>query len=423
MAALTNWPLPIAFGYVLLAQLAGLAAATWFLSKLRRTLWPWALGSGAGLILILALSYPQTTALTNLLLLIGQVLLSLLIAVVLIGIMASSKDTQHSGIAVANGIGMLLLLMFILAYYAVYDISLPYSNVLLEPIAAFIIAICAIGVPIALHHEIKADHKVWAVPVLALILLIVPIAGIITWQPPAAAPGKGFPIRIMTYNLHNGFNADGYLDMESLAQVIEDSNPDIVALQEVSRGWVVNGRFDMITWLSHRLDMPYVFGPTTGPLWGNAILSRYPILGYTQRDLPPRDLFLLRGLTVALIDLGNDTRLKVVATHFHHLDGDTDIRQLQAGVTLDFLAGADRTVLLGDFNAHANDREMEMFRQAGLVDTAAALDPAPACTFPSTNPQKRIDYIWLSTDLKVNCIQVPVSNASDHLPVIAVIDE
>jgi hypothetical protein len=39
----------------------------------------------------------------------------------------------------------------------------------------------------------------------------------------------------------------------------------------VSRGWVINGSVDMVQWLSQRLDMAYVFGPTEGALWGNAI--------------------------------------------------------------------------------------------------------------------------------------------------------
>ncbi|NIN36019.1 MAG: endonuclease, partial [Gammaproteobacteria bacterium] len=65
---------------------------------------------------------------------------------------------------------------------------------------------------------------------------------------------------------------DGYLGIEAIAQVMEKSEADIIALQEVSRGWVINGRLDMLTWLSQRLHMPYVFGSATGPLWGNAVL-------------------------------------------------------------------------------------------------------------------------------------------------------
>ena len=69
----------------------------------------------------------------------------------------------------------------------------------------------------------------------------------------------------MTYNLHNGFSTAGTLEMEAIARVIEAQDPDVVGLQEVSRGWAINGSMDMLEWLSQRLQMPYIYGPTTGP--------------------------------------------------------------------------------------------------------------------------------------------------------------
>ena len=421
VAVLTGWPLPIAFGLTLLAQLAGLAAAAWILSKPRRMLWPWALGAGVLLPAVLTLGYQEPAALIALMFLVGQVLLSALIVMVLIGITTSTGKTQRSGAWIANGIGMVLFLALILAYYAVYDISLPYKNAALEPIAGGIIAACAICALVFRQQEIKVAPKLWLTPVLALILLALPLAGAITWRTPTAVPGQGFPVHIMTYNLHNGFNTKGKLNMEEIARVIEGNNPDIVALQEVSRGWVVSGRVDMLAWLSQRLNMPYVFGPTADPFWGNAILSRYPILAYSRHDLPPRDLFILRGFITALIDLGNGQQIKVINTHFHHLEGQSDIRQLQSQTILDFLTGFSSTILLGDLNAEPTNREITMFFRTNLRDTAAYMKPELAYTFTSDNPHQRIDYIWVSYDLRAVDVQVPLSTASDHLPVVAVI--
>jgi endonuclease/exonuclease/phosphatase family metal-dependent hydrolase len=134
-------------------------------------------------------------------------------------------------------------------------------------------------------------------------------------------------------------------------------------------------------------------------------------------------LFILRGFITALIDVGNDQQIKIIATHFHHLEGQTDIRQLQSKAILDFLAGLDRTVLLGDLNAEPTDREIAMLQQARLRDAAAGMNPELAYTFTSDNPHQRIDYIWVSSDLRVGDVQVPLSTASDHLPVVAVIDK
>jgi endonuclease/exonuclease/phosphatase family metal-dependent hydrolase len=427
VATLTGWSLPISFGLVLLAQLAGLAAAACLLYKSWRLLWPWAVVAGILLPAAVAFGYQKPAALIAPTFLVGQLLLSTLIVMVLIGVTTSTGKTQRSGVWIANGIGMVLFLVLITAYYAVYDIKLPYNNAVLEPIAGGIIAACAICALIFRQQEIKVDRKLWLAPVFALILLILPLVQTTMWRTPAAVTGQGFPVSLMTYNLHNGFNTKGKLNLEEIAQVIESNNPDIVALQEVSRGWVASGRVDMLSWLSQRLNMPYVFGPTADPFWGNAILSRYPILAYSRYDLPPRDLFILRGFIVALIDLGDGQQIKVIDTHFHHVKGQSDIRQLQSEAIIDFINSIDNNniVLLGDLNTEPTEPEFIMLYRAHLTDTATMIDPELAYTFTSDNPHQRIDYILVSSDLRnrIGYVQVPLSTASDHLPIIAVINK
>jgi len=418
LAVLTGWPLPWAYGWTLLAQIIGLGAATVVLIWGRRMLWPWAVVCGLGLIAILLLPYEQSTVTTAILFLLGQVLLSLLMLLVFIGIGVSVQRPGFSGATVANGLAMVMLMLFLLAYYAGYDMTLPYSNVIIEPIAAFVVAACALSASLGPRWRTGVMSMAWLAPALAVLLLIVPLVGAVTWRAPTPVTGDGFPVRIMTYNLHNGFNTQGRLDMESLAQVIEENDPDIVALQEISRGWLVSGRLDMLTWLSQRLDLPYVFGPTADPFWGNAILSRYPVVEVTEYDLPPRNLFILRGLTVASIDLGDGDQIQVVATHFHHVEEDSGVRKVQSQFVVDLWDGAQGTVFLGDLNAEPEAPEMGILRDAGLSDATTGEDGAEP-TFPSYDPEKRIDYIWVSPDLSTRDIEVPKSTASDHLPVMA----
>jgi endonuclease/exonuclease/phosphatase family metal-dependent hydrolase len=289
----------------------------------------------------------------------------------------------------------------------------------MEPIAGGIMAACAVGAVIFARQKLKVDPKLWSVSILALILLVLPVAQMITWRSPAAVSGEGFPVTVMTYNLNNGFNSNGKLNIDEMAEVIEDSRPDIVAIQEVSRGSLVDGRVDMLAWLSYRLHMPYVFGPTADHFWGNAILSRYPIVAYSRENLPPPDLLIQRGFILALIDLGNFQQIKVITTQFDPLKGDTDIRQLQAQTIIDFRGELDSAVILGDFGAQPQDPEIFMLYQARLED--AALRWNDTNTFPADNPQERIDYIWTSPDLRAIDGGVPSSIASDHLPVVAVI--
>jgi endonuclease/exonuclease/phosphatase family metal-dependent hydrolase len=422
MAVLTTWPLSYAFGLVLLAQLIALATVVWLLRTERRTLWPLAFLTGIILILTLALPYPQEAWQVTLMLLTGQVSLSLLMVIVFVGMNDRAVGTRFPGISIANGIGMVLLVVFLLGYYAVYQIDLPYNNTILEPVAAALIAGCSLFSSLKLRDFITVGQRVFVLPALAVALLILPIASVISGQEPKTITGNGFPVTIMTYNLHNGFNTNGYLNMEALARVIEDTDADIVALQEISRGWLISGRLDMLTWLSQRLDMPYVSGPTADPFWGNAILSRYPITEYKNYDLPPTDLVIKRGFISASIDLGGGDTLRIIATHFHHIDGDSDIRQLQSAALMDFWNGTSQTVILGDFNAEPTDPEIQIIKQANLVDIASYIEPPPVYTFHSDNPSQRIDYIWVTPDLRASEVSVILNTASDHLPVIAIID-
>lgn len=423
VATLTSWPLPMAFGLTLLAQLAGLAAAWFVVTKKWRMLWPWAFGGGIILLVALVFAYRQPAVLIAPLFFIGQVLVSSIITVVLVGIASSPGKIGRSSLWIANGVGMLLFVLLIFAYYAVYYTKLPYYNPVMELIAGGIVTACAVGAVIFGQQKMKVDTKLWAVSTFALILLVLPLAQIITWRTPTPVSGQGFPVSVMTYNLHNGFNITGKLDIDEIAKVIENNKPDVVALQEVSRGWLVNGRLDMLAYLSYRLHMPYVFGPTADPFWGNAILSRYPILAYSRESLPPPELSTQRGFIVALIDLGNNQQIKVITTQLDDIQADTDIRQLQAQSIIDFWGGLNSTIILGDFYASIQSQEPAVVKlfQSGLQN--ASLTWEYRNSFPSNNPQSEVDYIWTSPDLRAGDGGVLPSTASDHLPVVALISK
>ena len=422
LTAVTGWRLPVAAGWVLIGQLAAMVAAVWLLGRRRRTRLTAALTGGTALVAVSFFPYPEPGWVSAVTLIVGQVSSALLLVLVVVGGGSGSGRPGFRPLVLGNGVGMVLLMVLLLAYYVVYQVSLPYGNTVLEIGAAVLVVGCAL-VPVLSPGEIAGrSRRVWLLPALAVVLLVPSLVSAAVWQEPAAVPGKGYPVRVMTYNLHNGFSPTGYLGLEALAGVIEEAGPDIVALQEVSRGWVISGRVDMLTWLSQRLDMPYVSGPTADALWGNAILSRYPIVEYQTHELPPRDLFILRGFTVAVIDLGDGGHLRFVATHFHHLEEDPEVRRVQAGSLVGSLGDIRSTIVLGDFNADPAAPEMEAVRTAGLVDAAGHGNPSPANTFSSVRPHQRIDHIWVSPDLQATEVYVPVTLASDHLPVIAVID-
>ncbi len=176
----------------------------------------------------------------------------------------------------------------------------------------------------------------------------------------------------------------------------------------------------MLSWLSQRLGMPYVSGPTADPLWGNAILSRYPIGRSENRPLPPQALLVKRGYLDTDIDLETGS-VRLIATHLHHLSADSQIRVQQISAILDGWGGTGRTIILGDLNATPDSPEIQMLVQAGLVDVSTGLEESERYTFYAESPNRQIDYIWITPDLIPSDPETPKSTASDHLPVVVTI--
>ena len=418
---LLDWAQPRALAWVCLANTLGIVAAVALIGWRRSPgLVPAAL---VGLLLVLAVSGERSGAVAAAAALVGQVALALLVTQ--IG-MAWGHSRAGSGLGtVAVGLGMLLFVGLMFAYYAGYELAMPVDrSTLLMAGAAFVVAA---GVHATrLLDGVRRDAVwEWTPARAAAVLLLLPLAYSLAWDEPETAAGDGLPVRVMAYNLHQGFDTSGRLDMEALAQVIEGEAPDIVALQEVSRGWAIDGAFDMLPWLSRRLDMPYVWGPAADSVWGNAVLSRYPIVHAETHPMPNNHrLRLDRAFTVAVVDVGGGERLNVIATHLHHPRDGGPERVPQVQALLDYWGGAGKTVLLGDLNALPDEPEIALLRDAGLVDAfeSAGAEP-PGYTAPSDDPQRRIDYIWLSDDLGAADFVTRHSLASDHFAVAATIDD
>ena len=421
LVALTEWPFPLAYAWALFSQAAGIIAGLWALNSGRRS--RWALATLAGALLIAAMAAPSDGAASAAgVLLVGQVAGALLIVMIVVGLGRNDVAPGVARTAVAHGLGMVLFVVFLFGYYAIYDMELPFGNAWLPPVAGLILGICGLVSVRSLPQPSRSIRIGWLPAQLSLLLVIVPLVWSLSWESPSPTAEAGYPVRIMTYNLHNGFDTDGHLGMEAIARVIESQRPDVVGLQEVSRGWAVSGSLDMLSWLSQRLELPYIFGPATGSLWGNAILSRYPILEWASVELPPKDLLFQRAYLWARLDLGDGEELRVLNTHLHHIREDADVRAQQAQSILDFWEGGRQTVIMGDFNARRDDSEAEMMRRAGLADALDVGGIEPGYTVPSEAPRYRIDYIWLSPDLTATDVVIPASTASDHLPVVASIE-
>jgi len=96
---------------------------------------------------------------------------------------------------------------------------------------------------------------------------------------------------------------------------------------------------------------------------------------------------------------------------------------LLQSTTFDYISlkqwdGLERTAIVGDFNAEKGDEEIEMMYSAGLIDSQLASGMENKLTWTHYEPFKRIDYIWITPDLKISNLKVPYSTVSDHLPIV-----
>ena len=422
-ATLSGWPAATVFLWLAAAQLTGLLAAFFFHTRREDTVYLATLFS-AGFLVTFAFFPFSTGALGMTLLFLGQVAISHLFFAIMMG-MSNTQRGHTMNLAVAGGVGMALLVLLILGYYAVYQINLPYDNSMLIMLGAVLVAGAAMTSLRYARPRLRVTTRQWQAAVLACVIALLPPLSMVLASPNLSFDGRtddGFPLKILSYNLHNGFNARDKLDLEALARQIETSGADVVGLQEVSRGWLVSGRTDMLDWLADRLGMSYYFGPTVGPFWGNAVLSRYPILSAANIDLPSEGLPIERGFISAIIAVGGQN-FQVIDVHLHHVGSDSAIRADQVAALLDYYRFTGHTVIMGDFNAEPDSPEIGLMLGSGLQDALASIEPPPAYTFHSEVPFQRIDYIWVSPDLTFSDAALLTGTASDHFGVTVVITE
>ena len=229
-----------------------------------------------------------------------------------------------------------------------------------------------------------------------------------------AAPGTPEPqppkvtFRLMTYNVHQGFNAGQIPSLDDIVATIAHESPDVLVLQEVVRGWMIDEQHDVLSVLAQRLEMYYTFLPTIGDLYGNAVLSKYPMEvtkrvpyapGPTMRNQPRGALFVRIG------------DLLVVGTHLDHTSDGTFVRQDQVRTILREVGDAKAVVVAGDLNAEPGDIEIRLLDQAGYQDLGQSAGP----TTTGDEPPKRIDYVWGIGVVGAQAHTTPENNlSSDH---------
>lgn len=262
-------------------------------------------------------------------------------------------------------------------------------------------------------RQVKDSMQRWGV--VALVALIVAVGQWWTWSEPETGAPLQDTLTVMSWNLQSGFARDNRWDLKAQARAIAAERPDVVVLQEVSRGWLVSSYTDELLWLSRELDMPYVWGPASADqLWGNAVLSRAPL-----HDVDVLHYSSTQNLKRSALRVGVATEtgtVWVIATHLDNPSGAGAVRFAQVNELVEFRGQRNPAIVAGDFNAVPDSDVMAALLQSGLVDSGAGF-PSDAGT---SDDGRRIDYILATPDLTLLDASIVETSASDHHAVIAV---
>ncbi len=290
----------------------------------------------------------------------------------------------------------------------------------------------------------------------------------------AAGDGAVGTLRISTYNIHKGVLRE-FLGLRRVTRIHElrtrlhELDSDLIFLQEVQgqherharrlEHWPAEPQ-DIFLAKSPRLRQTFetAYGRNASYLHGhhgNALLSRYPIIGLENRDISDHALEK-RGVLHCIVEIGGvDVHCFVV--HFGLL---ARSRERQLGALIDWVGNtveADSPLIIaGDFNDWRNQLSDRLCQEIGVVevfdavrprldlvrratyfarDRLPALDPPPppaergaprmvrtARTFPALVPWFRMDRIY-QRGFRVNAARVlrgiEWARLSDHSPLVA----
>ncbi len=225
-------------------------------------------------------------------------------------------------------------------------------------------------------------------------------------------------MKIMSYNIHSGKNMDNVLDIPAISAVIGAEKPDVCALNEVRMRTTDVGGLELARVLGEDNGMQWRFGRAidiAGGEYGNAILSRWPILEsrvVPVPELPPQQRkrhYEPRAALECVVETP-EGRVRVITCHFGLNE---DEQQAAVETIVSMLSDDLPTVFMGDLNVTPKDPVLEPIR-ARLRDTAGETP----LTFSAREPFEKIDYIFLSREFTAGPLETRQTLASDHLPVV-----
>ncbi|SDM20970.1 Metal-dependent hydrolase, endonuclease/exonuclease/phosphatase family [Oryzisolibacter propanilivorax] len=236
-------------------------------------------------------------------------------------------------------------------------------------------------------------------------------------------------LRVATYNIHKGVQGLGparRLEIHNLGLAVEQLDADIVCLQEVRamnrREALYFDRWPEVSQAEYLAPEGYAAIYRTNAYTrhgehGNALLTRWPVVGHRHEDISDHR-FEQRGLLHVEVEV-QGRRVHAIVVHLGLIAGSRlrQVAQIQRFIERE-VPGDAPLVVAGDFNDWGLQIK-NMLAGFGLFE----YDEAPqAYTYPARLPMVQLDHVYVR-GLRPLSLHVPRGRIwwrmSDHLPLIA----
>lgn len=225
-------------------------------------------------------------------------------------------------------------------------------------------------------------------------------------------------MKIMTFNTQSCWNyIEKKIDFNIMAETIKKCGAEIVGLNEIRNKGVYpefanqTKILSELTGLENHYFAKAIDVDGNNP-YGNGFLSKYAITSVETIPIPDpvpdpkKQNYESRCILKAKLE----NSLTVMVVHFG-LNEDEQINAVSAVLEN---AETEKCVLMGDFNVTPDNEILNPIRKK--FKDAADLFKEPLTTFPSDNPDRKIDYIFVTPDIEILRADIPAIVASDHRP-------
>lgn len=227
-------------------------------------------------------------------------------------------------------------------------------------------------------------------------------------------------LKILSWNIW----CDGHFS--EISNFLTACNADIIGLQEV----LPHSKQIPVINLMTKLGYYHVYFPVMEMVLengeteelGNAIFSKYPIIESRVHVLSQQHK---RIAVQADIDVSG-TLLHIFCTHLKHTHHKPSELQDSQARSLVKVLPHNHVIVMGDFNATPDSMPIKIV-EVVLSNTDTSFKPTWS-VYPEgcsvCKPQSmhdRLDYIFISSDIKAVSSQVENSKGSDHLPISVMI--